>query len=258
MKPWTSGRQVKDTIDAATQEEAQQVIRQKGFFPTSLRAVRPAEGGQGAAPRKKGRRKKKTFTIGGVSTKHLCTFTRQLSTLQDAGLPLLRSLQILEGQPKPGVLKNVLGDVVEDIEGGTTLSEAIAKHPKAFDRLYSKMIKAGEVGGVLDVILQRLADFMEKSQSLKRQIKAAMIYPVVVIIVAGVIVGFIIVFIIPKFEEIFKDFGVPLPAMTVFLINVSHFVINYFILCSWSRSPSGSSSSCARNRPGASSSTGSC
>ena len=113
------------------------------------------------------------------------------------------------------MLKNALGDIVEDIESGQTLSEAFAKHPKAFDRLYCNMIKAGEAGGALEAILQRLADFKEKSQSLKRRIKSAMVYPIVVIFVACVIVGFILYFIIPKFEAIFKDFDVPLPRMTI-------------------------------------------
>src|SRR5215210_492301 len=208
-------KEVKDTIDAATQEEAQQLIRQKGFFVTKI-AERAKAKKKGSAPAKKkgGRGKKKSFTIGRISNKQLCTFTRQLSTLQDAGLPILRSLKILEGQCKPGVLKNSLGDVVEDIEGGSTLSEAFAKHPKAFDRLYCNMIKAGEAGGALEAILQRLADFKEKSQSLKRKVKGAMVYPIVVIFVACVIVGFILYFIIPKFELIFKDFNVDLPAMT--------------------------------------------
>jgi type IV pilus assembly protein PilC len=223
-----TGREVKDSIDAATQEEAQQLIRQKGFFVTKIaekakKAKTSARGKKGG-----GRRRKKAFTIGRISTKQLCTFTRQLSTLQDAGLPILRSLKILEGQCKPGVLKNALQDIVEDIESGLTLSEACAKHPKAFDRLYCNMIKAGEAGGALEAILQRLADFKEKSQSLKRRIKAAMVYPIVVIFVACVIVGFILYFIIPKFESIFKDFNVPLPGMTIFLINASHFLIKYF------------------------------
>ncbi|MDR3637659.1 MAG: type II secretion system F family protein [Isosphaeraceae bacterium] len=225
-----TGREVKDTIDASTQEEAQQLIRQKGFFVTKIAERAKGKKGPKAAPKRSGRKKKKSFTIGKISTKQLCTFTRQLSTLQDAGLPILRSLKILEGQCKPGVLKNSLGEVVEDIESGSTLSEAFAKHPKAFDRLYCNMIKAGEAGGALEAILQRLADFKEKSQSLKRRIKSAMVYPIVVIFVACVIVGFILYFIIPKFEAIFKDFGVPLPAMTKFLIGASHFVIKYFYL----------------------------
>jgi len=220
-----TGKEVKDTIDASTQEEAQQLIRQKGFFVTKI--GERAKGGKKADKRKKaaGRRKKKAFTIGRIKTKHLCTFTRQLSTLQDAGLPLLRSLKILEGQCKPGVLKNSLQDVVEDIESGSTLSEAMVKHPKAFDRLYCNMIKAGEAGGALETILQRLADFKEKAQSLKRRIKSAMVYPAVVITVACTIVGFILYYIIPKFESIFADFGVDLPQMTKFLIKASHFVV---------------------------------
>ena len=221
-----TGREVKDSIDAATQEEAQQLIRQKGFFVTKI--AEKAKKTRKAAAKKGGRRKKKSFTIGKISTKQLCTFTRQLSTLQDAGLPILRSLKILEGQCKPGVLKNALGDVVEDIESGQTLSEAFAKHPKAFDRLYCNMIKAGEAGGALEAILQRLADFKEKAQSLKRKIKGAMVYPIVVILVACTIVGFILYYIIPKFESIFKDFGVPLPRMTIMLIDASHFLIKYF------------------------------
>ena len=226
-----TGREVKDTINASTQEEAQQLIRQKGFFVTKIsERAEKKKGGKAAVKKGGGRKKKKSFTIGKISTKQLCTFTRQLSTLQDAGLPILRSLKILEGQCKPGVLKNALGEVVEDIESGSTLSEAFAKHPKAFDRLYCNMIKAGEAGGALEAILQRLADFKEKSQSLKRRIKSAMVYPIVVVFVACVIVGFILYFIIPKFEAIFKDFGVPLPGMTTFLIWASHFVIKYFYL----------------------------
>src|SRR5437764_9776488 len=225
-----TGREVKDTIDASTQEEAQQLIRQKGFFVTKISERSKAAAKRTSKTTKKGGRrgKKKSFTIGKISTKQLCTFTRQLSTLQDAGLPILRSLKILEGQCKPGVLKNSLGDVVEDIESGQTLSEAFAKHPKAFDRLYCNMIKAGEAGGALESILQRLADFKEKAQSLKRRIKPAMVYAVVVIFVACVIVGFILYFIIPRFKAIFADFGVPLPGMTIFLIKASDWVIKYF------------------------------
>ncbi len=221
-----TGKEVKDTIDAATQEEAQQLIRQKGFFVTKIseRASKKAKGPKAA--KKAGRKKKKSFTIGKLSPKLLCTFTRQLSTLQDAGLPVLRSLKILYNQCRPGVLKNALEDVVEDIEGGSTLSEAFAKHPKCFDRLYCNMIKAGEAGGALEAILQRLADFKEKDQTLKRRIRGAMVYPIVVIMVALIIVGFILYWIVPKFEAIFADFGVDLPQMTKFLIKASHFVVN--------------------------------
>src|SRR5437764_449580 len=142
-----------------------------------------------------------------------------LLSLQDAGLPVLRSLKILEHQMKPGVLKNALMDVVDDVESGSTLSEAFGKHPKCFDRLYVNMVKAGEAGGALETILQRLADFKEKSQSLKRRITGAMIYPVVVIMVAVSILTFIMLYIIPKFEKIFKEFGMTLPWLTIFLIE---------------------------------------
>src|SRR5207247_1365876 len=163
-----------------------------------------------------------------VNNKHLVTFTRQFSVLQDAGLPVLRSLKILEHQMRPGVLKNALIDVVDDVESGSTLSEAFSKHPKCFDRLYVNMVKAGEAGGALEVILKRLADFKEKSQSLKRKIIGAMVYPVVVILVAVCIVTFIMIYIIPKFKKIFKEFGIDLPWMTVKLIAVSDWVATYW------------------------------
>lgn len=221
-----TGKEVKATIDASSQAEAQQLIRQKGFFVTKI-SEKASKGKTKVKATPKGKKKKRSFTIGGLSNKKLCLFTRQLSTLQDAGLPILRSLRILENQSKPGVLKNTLAEVIEDIESGGTLSEAMAKHPKAFDRLYCNMIKAGEAGGALEAILQRLADFKEKAQTLKRRIKGAMVYPLVVIFVACVIVGLILYFIIPKFEKIFADFGVDLPGMTVFLIDASHVVIEY-------------------------------
>src|SRR5438445_7210819 len=122
---------------------------------------------------------------------------------------------------KPGVLKNALIDVVDDVESGSTLSEAFGKHPRCFDRLYVNMVKAGEAGGALEVILQRLADFKEKSQSLKRKVTGAMIYPVVVILVAVAILTFIMLYIIPKFEKIFKDFNLELPLITLWLMTAS-------------------------------------
>jgi type IV pilus assembly protein PilC len=224
----TSGGEVKDSVEAVSEEEAQQKIRQMGYFVTKITEVASAKKGKGKA---KGRRKKgKTFTIGGVSSKALCTFTRQFSTLQDAGLPVLRSLKILEHQMKPGVLKNALIDVVDDVESGSTLSEAFGKHPKCFDRLYVNMVKAGEAGGALEVILQRLADFKEKAQSLKRKITGAMIYPVVVILVAVSILTFIMVYIIPKFEKIFKDFNMKLPWLTVQLMETSRWFAKYWYI----------------------------
>jgi type IV pilus assembly protein PilC len=166
------------------------------------------------------------FAIGGVPRKQLVTFTRQLSTLQDAGLPILRSLQILEQQQKPGLLKAIIGGVADEVEGGGTLSDAMAQYPKAFDKLYVNMINAGEAGGVLDIILSRLADFMEKAAKLKKKVIGAMIYPAVVITIAIGIVSMIMIFVIPKFEQIFKDFKTELPGITKILLSVSRWFAN--------------------------------
>src|SRR5262249_34828547 len=155
------------------------IIRQAGYFVTKISVKKARKQAEAKAAGKK-----RSFAIGGVSTKTLTLFTRQLSILQDAGLPILRSLRILEQQQKPGRFKNSLMDVCDEIEGGATLSEAMAKAPKAFDRLYVNMIRAGEAGGALEVILQRLAEFQERSQAIKRKVKGAMVYPVVVVSVA--------------------------------------------------------------------------
>ena len=224
----TTGEEIKDTVDAASEEEAQQKIRQMGYFVTRIQETGGGKKAKGGKTAKKRKKKGQVFTIGGVSSKQLCTFTRQFSTLQDAGLPVLRSLKILEGQMKPGVLKNALIDVVDDVESGATLSEAFAKHPKCFDRLYVNMVKAGEAGGALEVILQRLADFKEKAQSLKRKIIGAMVYPVVVILVAIAILTFILIYIIPKFKAIFQDFDMKLPKITQILLDVSDFAKEYW------------------------------
>ncbi len=228
----TTGGEVKDSVEALSEEEAQQKIKQMGYFVTKIIEVQSGKKKDKKAKQLTGRRRKRrTLTIGGVSMKQLCTFTRQFSTLQDAGLPVLRSLKILEHQMKPGVLKNALIDVVEDVESGSTLSEAFSKHPKCFDRLYVNMVKAGEAGGALEVILQRLADFKEKAQSLKRRITGAMVYPVAVITVAVGILSFIMIYIIPKFEKIFADFQMTLPVMTLVLMKTSKwFVQNWWLI----------------------------
>ncbi len=222
-----AGKPQSGTVEATTSDEAVQMIKGEGFFPTSVREQKVKGDGSvrgGDKVKKKRKRSVMSISIGGVGRKHLTTFTRQLSTLQDAGLPLLRSMQILEAQQKPGLLKSILGGVSEEIEGGTTLSDAMARYPKAFDRLYCKMVNAGEIGGVLDIILQRLANFLEKAQRLRRRVIGALIYPVVVISVAVLIVTGIMVFVIPKFQEIFNDFNVELPGLTIWLIDVSLWV----------------------------------
>src|SRR6185503_4377908 len=229
----SSGQEVKEEVDAGSSEEAIAKIRSKGYFPTKVKekaakksAKKKGKGGpEEAAPLSS--KRKMPISIGGVPRKQLVAFTRQLSTLQDAGLPILRSLQILEQQQKPGLLKAIIGGVAEEVEGGGTLSDAMAKYPKAFDKLYVNMINAGEAGGVLDLILARLADFMEKAAKLKKKVIGAMIYPGVVITIAIGIVSMIMVFVIPKFETIFNDFGTKLPSITQILLDVSRWFANW-------------------------------
>ena len=221
-----TGQEIKDEIDADNEDEAQAIIRQQGYFVTKI-AVKKARKQTGTG-HTSGR--KRSLAIGGVRSKHLTSLTRQLSILQDAGLPILRSLRILEGQLKPGRLQNSLIDTCEEIEAGSTLSEALAKSPKVFNRLYVNMIKAGEAGGALEVILRRLAEFMESSESLKRKVKGAMIYPVVVVVVAVSILAFIMIKIVPQFEKIFDNFGTDLPAPTLILITISHVAVDYWYL----------------------------
>ncbi len=219
-----TGAEIKDVIEAPTEEEAQATIRQMGYFVTKINVKKQRKKAEVAGPKKKNR----GLVIGGVRSKDLTTFTRQLSILQDAGLPILRSLRILAEQAKPGRLKYSLEDTCDEIEGGSTLSEAMAKSPKCFDRLYVNMIKAGEAGGALELILQRLADFKERSESLKRQVQGALIYPVVVVTVAvGILCG-IMIFIVPTFEQLFIDFELDLPTMTVLLVNMSNYVVQYW------------------------------
>jgi type IV pilus assembly protein PilC len=230
-----SGLEVKETIEAASEQEAQTMIRERGFFVTKIteKGRKKTDKTKGGVTKTQARGKRKGgggFSIGGVRPKQLTTFTRQLSTLQDAGLPILRSLRILEGQAKAGPLKASLIGVIEDVESGNTLSEAMSKQPKAFDNLYVNMVKAGEAGGALEIILQRLAEFKERAQTLKRKVQGAMVYPIAVITVATCIVGFIMYWIIPKFKDIFNDFGVELPQITITLIAMSDWVVNYFYL----------------------------
>ena len=224
-----AGQEVKNEIDAPTTEDALAKIRSLGFFPTRIRE----KGGAKAKAAAGGKKKGAPLMLRKISTKIITQFTRQLSTLQDAGLPILRSLNILHEQQKPGSLKNVLKAMCEDIEGGTTLSEACGRHPKAFNRLYVNMVAAGETGGVLDVILNRLAEFMEKAQKLKKKIIGAMIYPIVVVTFALSIVTGIMVVVIPKFKEIFLDFDVKLPGVTMVLLHTSDFFVGGEPLPGW-------------------------
>jgi len=222
-----TGQEIRDVIEAPNPEEAQATIRQMGYFVTKLTEKKARKI---STDRKAAKKKGKTFAIGPVSQKTLTTFTRQLAILQDAGLPVLRSLKILEAQTKPGTFKNCLIDVCEEIESGATLSEAMSKSPRAFDRLYVNMIKAGEAGGALEAILKRLADFQERSQSLRRKVKGAMVYPAAVITFAVGILVFIMLKIVPQFIKIFRDFDAKLPPITEALISVSNLIGRWWML----------------------------
>ncbi len=222
----TSGQRVKKELDAASKDDAIKKIKSQGLRPTKV-VLRAGAGG--AAQGVKG--KKKTLVLfSRVTNAQITTFTTQLATLQDAGLPIVRSVKILEGQQKPGKFKDQLSQVAEEVESGSTFSEALAKHPRSFDKLYVSMVKAGEAGGVLDVILNRLAGFMEKSQKLKKKVKGAMIYPVAVIIVAGVILVFIMTYVVPSFEAMFKDIGKGLPGPTQLLLTISETIRKFWYL----------------------------
>ncbi len=221
----SSGQTVKGNIDAETSEEAVTKIRSMGNFPTRVKARSgKGKGGSAAADKQEGAKGRRR-SAGRISTKKLTLFTRQLSTLQDAGLPLLRSLRILEEQQKPGPMRVAARLVADDVEGGTSLSEAMGRQKRAFDRLYVNMVRAGELGGVLDLVLQRLADFMERAEALRRKVKGAMVYPIVVLTFAFGIVAALMWFVIPKFKEIFTELGTELPEMTTMLIAMSDWMV---------------------------------
>ena len=169
---------------------------------------------------------------GKVKAKTLTIFTRQLATLIEAGLPLLRSLNTLSRQERNPVMRNTMTGLGEAVESGGTFSEALAQYPRIFDKLYINMVKAGELGGVLEIVLTRLAEFQEKSQKIKGKVVAAMVYPLVVLVIAGAILTFLLIFIVPKFQQIFSDAlpGKPLPAITLFVIWCSHVLVEQWYL----------------------------
>ena len=223
----SQGNEIKNEVEALSHEEAISKIRNLGYFPTKVREKGGRRRG-GAAKDKSTTDKRPRGTNRRVKVKILTQFTRQLSTLQDAGLPILRSLRILEQQQKPGTLKRVCGSVADDVEGGATLSEAMANYPRSFNKLYTSMVAAGEAGGVLDLILNRLAEFMEKAQVLKRKVIGALIYPICVLTIAfGIVMGIMIV-VVPKFRDIFADIGSELPAVTEMLLNSSTWIVDDF------------------------------
>ncbi len=214
------GKEIFGVIDSDSQALAINDVRSMGFFPTQVREARKAD--ERRARRAKGGLSE--FYIGGLKQKQIMIMTRQLATLIDAGLPLLRSLNVLIQQQKPCKLRDVLREVSADIQQGSTFAEGLGKHPKAFDRLYVNMVRAGEVGGMLEVVLNRLAVFMERRQALKRKVRGALIYPIAVVVIATGIVSFLLVKVVPVFAEVFSDFGGALPAPTQFLMSAGDFM----------------------------------
>ena len=235
------GKETKGTLDVANQNEAIGRLKEMGFFPTKVVEVEKSKDKTETKgkPGAKGAAKKGGVNLnikipglsGRVKSKVLTAFTRQLATLVDAGLPLLRGLRVLEKQEKNLTLKGIIGQLSISIEGGSTFSEGLAQHPKVFNRLYVNMVKAGELGGVLEVVLQRLAEFMEKAQKIKGKVVAAMFYPVAVMTVAVVILAVLMIWVVPKFKDIFKDMlpGQDLPGFTRFVLGISDAIANHFI-----------------------------
>ncbi len=215
------GKETFGLVEAETQALAINDIRSLGFYPTQVREARKSD----ERRVRKSRGASVGFYIGGVKTKQVVTMTRQMATLIDAGLPLLRSLNVLIQQLKPCKIKEILHEISEDVQAGSTFSEGLAKHPKAFDRLYVNMVRAGEVGGLLEVVLNRLAMFMERRQALKRKVRGALIYPIAVVIIASCIVTFLLIKVVPVFAEIFEDFGSGLPWPTQFLVDAGNFMM---------------------------------
>lgn len=228
------GQESRGVIEAPSQNDAVGQLRQAGYFPTNV--VEEGKGGvpksnkkqqkamaAAAAPKAKKASSINIFSRKTISSKILMIFTRQLATLIDAGLPLLRGLTVLAKQEKDPVLKNTINALADAVQGGSTFSESMAQHPKIFNKLYINMVKAGELGGVLELVLNRLAEFQEKAQKIKNKVMSAMAYPVVVLVIAVLIMAFLLAFIVPKFEQIFNDMlnGQQLPALTQVVINAS-------------------------------------
>jgi type IV pilus assembly protein PilC len=217
----SQGVMIKDEVEALSQKEAISKIQNMGYFPTRVQvhgAKKRAGMKTGPAPAKRASSRK-------VKVKAITQFARQLSTLQDAGLPILRSLRILQEQQKSGSFKKIIGQVADDIEGGSTLSESLSRYPRTFDKLFVSMVAAGESGGVLDLILERVADFMEKNQKLKSRVKSAMVYPLVVLSAAFGILLLLMKFVIPSFKGVLTEMtDKPLPKLTQIVMGISNWI----------------------------------
>lgn len=228
------GKETKGTLEVGNKPEAINRLKEMGFFPTKVDEASDKGVGKGKGKKGGAKGKKKAgdieitipFLSGRVGAKVLTVFTRQLATLIDAGLPLLRGLRVLEKQERNPALKKAIDGMATSIEGGSTFSEALSQYQKIFNKLFINMVRAGELGGVLEVVLNRLSEFMEKAQKIKGKVVAAMFYPVAVIIVATVIMGVLMVFVVPKFKEIFADMlpGDAMPQFTLFVLKISDII----------------------------------
>ena len=237
------GEEIKGFLEATNVNTATAQLRDMGYFPTSIKEQAITQGKVGPIKQRKASGGVHfTIKIPGLTTRvkmgDLTTFTRELATLIDAGLPVVRSLNILKEQTKPGPLKDILSDIVESIEGGSSLSEALSRYPGTFSKLYINMMKAGEVGGVLEQVLEKTAQFLEKDMSLKRKIKGAMMYPVLVTVAIIGILSVIIIVVIPKFLDTLKELtggegGLPVPTKillnTVAVVTGKKFLIPNFV-----------------------------
>ncbi|MEE9591662.1 MAG: type II secretion system F family protein [Thermodesulfobacteriota bacterium] len=216
-----SGEVKKGVIDAPNLASATATIRRQQIVPSSITEKKMGLGSM----------QLKIPGLGkGITTKEVVVFTRMFATMIDAGLPLVQCLEILSSQQENKEFKKVLSDVKASVEGGTTFADALKKHPKVFDDLYVNLVAAGEVGGILDTILNRLSVFMEKNEKIKSAIKGAMTYPAAVIVVALIIVTGLLVFVVPIFEDMFSDFGKALPLPTQIVINLSDWIKSYWYI----------------------------
>ena len=231
-----AGREQKGKLTAANEEAAALALKSKGLFPTSLKAVNKAEKAPKTAP-KPGQKKAGSglnLALGPmvINRKDLTIVTRQLAILLGAGLPLIRSLRTLEAQAKNPAVKIILGKTADTVEGGATFAEALSEHPKSFDKLYLNMVRAGEASGAMEVILDRLASFMEKAARIAGKVKSAMIYPTVVLTVSISAIIALMILIVPNFSKIFADLlpGEPLPAFTNLIIGISNTLISHWYM----------------------------
>src|SRR2546426_893084 len=232
----TGGTETRGTIDVCDQSEALRRIKEMGLFPTKVFVARESRGRVLTTSRAR--------TAPGwnltiripllrrVKPATLSVFTRQLATLIEAGMPLLRGLRLLQEQESNRAFKEIIGEVAASIENGSSLAEALSAHAKCFNALYINMVKAGELGGALEVTLRRLAEFMEKARKIKGKVKSAMYYPVAVLLIATAVVGLLTVFVVPRFKGIFEGLlpGSALPAFTRFVFGISSGIKEHILL----------------------------